>query len=521
MRQLVVLCSFLAPVALARAQPADAPAAPVEDEGDPPEADAEEAPLRFDLNAEYRFRAQLNRDYRLPGEGDVPGRLGQGVHGLQWLRLTGRMFVEERFELVGQMDLFDGVLLGDAAEAIEADGGVRDDRDPLGRDAFDPRWLYVDGETPFARLRAGLVPSHWGLGLLANDGTHERPFREYRFGNRNVRFELDAPLGPEHLPLRAMVALDLVYSDPFAELRDGQRALQAVTALSWDGGEHRCAGIYYVFRRQREDAPDEALESDDFRVHQLDVFFDVGTEDPSGARVYLAAEGVMTWGRTAYANEGGIPDGRFVRTPADVRQGLFAAQIGREGERAHAVFEMGWASGGDPRDPNVEGRGGMHPDHVVGLILFPELLAFGTARAASLPQAQALGRLAPPGTRYAASRGGVTGATYLFPHATVPLAEWLELRLGWVWARATSDLVDPHRQRARGGDRNFQGGSPLPRDLGWEADAALRARWQRDRYELTGGIEGGVAVPGRAFDDGAGARLPPVGLVRFRAGARF
>ena len=98
------------------------------------------------------------------------------------------------------------------------------------------------------------------------------------------------------------------------------------------------------------------------------------------------------------------------------------------------------------------------------------------------------------------------------------------MRLGGVLAFASADVVDPYAQRLESRSVNFRGGDPSQRDFGFEVDASVLLHGTLSAetgVELNGGIEGGLLVPGRAFDDAMGARMGEVGLVRARLGLRY
>jgi hypothetical protein len=166
----------------------------------------------------------------------------------------------------------------------------------------------------------------------------------------------------------------------------------------------------------------------------------------------------------------------------------------------------------------------MDPDHRVGLVLFPEVLAMMSARAAFLAEDPTLGGRPPRGSALIPTNGGVSGAFYFFPHLAWRPLEWMEVRLGGVLAFASADVVDPYAQRLESRTVNVRGGDPTQRDLGVEVDAAVRmhgALSAETGVELEGGLEGGVLFPGRAFDDAMGVRMGEVGLVRARVGLRY
>ena len=84
---------------------------------------------------------------------------------------------------------------------------------------------------------------------------------------------------------------------------------------------------------------------------------------------------------------------------------------------------------------------------------------------------------------------------------------------------ATSDVVDPYAQQALSESQNFRGGDPRQRELGFEIDASILLHGDlTDDLVLSGGVEGGLYLPGAALNDAAGDGLGPIGLVRARLG---
>lgn len=473
----------------------------------------------FALSGEYRFRFHAMSDIALQTQerSGYPDQLGQNVFGTQWLRLTPRIS-GRGVELVGQIDLFDGLVFGDRTRGVDTAELARDEHDAFRAGGVDPRWLYVSWRSPVGLVRAGLQPSHWGLGLLANDGDHEQPFGDYRYGNRNIRVLFATrPFGAD-VPFNVILAGDLVYADPIARLRDDQRAWQAVMAALY-GDEDRGVGAYVVYRHQTSDArgggPIPAQIEERLKVWIVDLFARWDFAEPSGGKLFAGFEGAYFHGTANVARTTENPN-------QDVRQGVFALQVGREGETVDAVLEGGWSSGDANPDDDVQRRATMHPDHRIGLILFPELLAWSTARAANLARSDDLVGRPSPGSDLLPTDGGVSGAAYLFNHYTVRPVDWLDVRAGWVWGRATTDVVDPYRARAESRQVGWRGGDRRSRDLGIEVDASVVAHLSLPReLDLELGLEGGVAVPGRAFDDADGGRMNTIGLLRLRAGLAF
>ena len=461
------------------------------------------------LHGAWQLRLEAMSRLPLASGGGTAPSLGQRLWSSGWLRLTGTVALRPAFRLVGQLDVFDGLYFGDTTRDVSAARWARDEEgDGFGGEGIEPRWLYAEWQSSIGRFRAGLQPSHWGLGLLANDGDHPPPFGDYHFGTRHIRLRYDARPGGDGSPLHIDVAGDLVYEDPLAELVENDHALQAVLALYYER-EALTAGAYLVYRAQRS-ARVGTTDDGSLDVWIADLYARWRHPEPSGGHVELAVEGFLLGG-----------DSTLGAVRRDVLQGAVAGRMGRYGETLDVVLEIGFAAGDDDVSDGTQRRALMHPDHRVGLLLFPEVLAWSTARSATLAANDTLGRPAPGSEGYP-TEGGVAGASYVFQYAVVRPLSWLELRLGWVWGRATADLVDPYRQAAEGARVGVRGGDARSRDLGFEVDGAALVRFQiTGPVAFVGGIEGAVLAPGRAFDDADGDRLGALGLGRLRLGLTF
>lgn len=472
---------------------------------------------RVGIHGEYRLRFHVMNDLPLHTEERTgfPDRLGQNYWATQWLRLTGELRFGDAFRIVGQIDVADGVVFGEDTQGVTAAEIAREDSSAFARSGFDPRWLYLDWTTPAGVVRAGLQPSHWGLGLLANDGTKEPPFGDYRYGNSNLRLLFATRPFGQGVPFTLALAGDLVYQDPLAELSDGERALQGVIAAFAGDPEDDVIGAYFVRRSQQHDAGESSTQSETLDVWVLDLFAKATFTEPSGGEMVLAFEGVHIRGDTTFTRT-------VDRERDDVRQWLWAAQAGRRTDVFDAFLEAGFTSGDSNTEDGVQRRATMHPDHRIGLILFPEVIAWNTARAATLAGADALVGRPSPGSDLLPTNGGVSGATYLFNWYTVRPTKWLDLKAGWIWARATSDIVDPYRQRSQSRSVSYLGGDSGNRDLGLELDASVMFHFDlKNDIRVQIGLEGGVFFPGHAFDDATGNGMDTLGLGRIRAAFMF
>jgi hypothetical protein len=503
--------------------------------------------LRIAVPGEWQVRGVALSEIPLattPGT-TAPASLGQRSYFEQWFRFRPEMSVGGRFRVIAQFDVARGILFGESTRMVELS------RDPRGTlltpfpyGAFDLRWLYVDWALPFGVLRAGQQGSYWGLGIVANDGNHPQVFGDYRMGDIVERLAFATrPLGANSDFVLA-VAGDLVYRDRLARLFEyevpidhgegvtmfpsrvlgADRALQGVLSVFYQ--DHACTsecerkrvGVYAVYRDQvNRVGLDFGRAGDYLRVLVGDIFARWELPTPDGrARVFAALEMAGIYGGTTLARN-------VVNQRQDVIQFGCAFQLGLERpDRYIVTLEGGYASGDSNPVDGAQRRFTFNPDHRVGLILFPELIAWQTARSASIAVDERIVGRPTPGAELLPSSGGVTNAAYLYPTAVVNLTRSLDVRAGMVLGVASTDFVDPTQFQLYGRARNFRGGDARARDLGVEFDLGLMGRAPLGGgITLTGGAQGGVLFPGHAFDDENGRSLPTLWLAQARGGLLF
>lgn len=502
-----------APTATAATTSDAQPAQPPPAQPPPAQPAPEEAPSRgvqVHLGGEYRlrFNAMSTIPLRPMPRSDAAqtGSLGRNLWGEQWLRLRGDITVNRDLRFVGQMDVLNGIAFGDLAQGV-APQALRIDE--YGYPGLRFRFLYMDWETPIGLLRVGQMGFSWGLGMVANDGDTPTVFGDYRYGDIVRRVMLATrPLG-RHRPLVVAVGGDWVVSDLLADYagRD-ELAFQGILAAYWGEGENR-VGAYGVYRWQ------ENRLADTLSAFFVDVYARWGFRDRRGGWLFAAVEAAYAGGSTTYTRTTEQPE-------HSLRQLMAVLQVGRKSPTWDVVLESGYASGDSNGEDAIQQRATIDPDHRVGLILFPEVLAANSARAAYLAQAPELSARPARGSELLPTNGGVSGASYLFPYAIIRPLRWLELRVGGVVAFSTSDVVDPYAQRALGRSVNWRGGNAGNRDLGFELDGAVLVHHEVARHlVLSGGVEGGVFLPGGAFEDQNGQSMDPIGLLRLRLGLRY
>lgn len=499
---------------------------------DPPTPSEER--MSFSMHGEYQMRVKAFTDLLLqPPLGVAPGTgrdLGSNYYLHHWLRVRPLFQYKKKLKLVGEMDIPFGMFAGQSPEIVEE---ARDSY--VERRGYDvhPRKLYLEYLTPIGLVRAGHQASHWGMGLLANDGDHPSLFGDYRRGAIVERILFATrPLGAEH-PFAIALAADFVFEDNTADVIDeGDRAMQAVLAIRWDT-PRADIGIYGVYRHHERDRQ---------ATGELTPFTEVlnaGVVDLAGGfRVAAPVPDTFVFGEIEAAVIGGKTT--FVRNVNLTAAGdtetvlsfggaarLGAVRVARadDGKRWGVVavsVEAGYASGdADPYDGTTR-RFTIDQNHNVGLVLFDHVLAWKTARAATIAGDPNITARPAPGVQFLPSEGGIFGASYLNPTLVVRPRHWFDLKTGVVIAQTTADLVDPFHAGALGNYANYDGGDETAHDLGIEIDFGAEGRIPiAQAIVINLGAEGGVLFPGGAFDDSDSNPLPKQYLLNGKLGVNY
>lgn len=514
---------------------------------------AEPGTLRLQLHGAYQARYQHVSSYPLtPTTSAVRGNpaligdsIGQNNFLTHWLRITPKFQIEEKIELIAQMDILTGLVIGDLAHDTREDATPRDAYN--GFSNVQPRWLYADIRTPIGLLRVGQQPNHWAMGIVANDGNHRPLFGDYRYGDIVERVLFATKPGGEQSPIVVAAGADLVFRDPYASLARGDNAIQAVLASFYEKGLNR-TGVYAAYRSQntiRSNTLRSFRYADELDVFVLDAATHLATPLPGHPDIELIAEAeaatiygstnivrtpqsALTGEKNRIVSYGGAARIALVGMRADVKTDAKGKRYRPDKDdlfgRWVAQLEMGYASGdADPFD-DTERRFTFNPNHRVGLLLFDEVMRFQTARAATAATDPLLSNAnrPPAGVNALPSNGGVFGATYLNPTFVYRPRSWLDFKGGMVLAQTTADMVDPYRLVRDGAYVNYQGGSPARHDLGVELDGGTEARIPLSQAMLLAiGAQAGVLFPGGAFEDQARARIGTPWLAIGRLGLEF
>ncbi len=132
--------------------------------------------LQFDLEGYYRIRGHMFKDlFTVPLSGPQSGRPNQtGKYLTQRLRLQPVVNYEKLAKFTMQADLLDDVVWGDNAmlSTTSLFAGQPSKTDLEGKETADikVKRAWMEFFIPALKINAGRQPSHWGMGLLANNG---------------------------------------------------------------------------------------------------------------------------------------------------------------------------------------------------------------------------------------------------------------------------------------------------------------------------------------------------------------
>jgi hypothetical protein len=422
-------------------------------------------------------------------------------------------------QLTVELEALNGYVAGDATALGTS---VDDHPFPVARDGRGdlvrvlPRQAYVAWTTRVGRVTAGAQSFGWGTGMLANDGAGDEPFGDAWTGNVVARLAFATRPMPA---LAVFAAGDYVLRDDNANVYDGDRAVAAVIGARATAGPY-AAGVLASVRHQRDrDEPYRPGAAALTTAYVVDAWGRLGLDPAAGQHVALEAEGALVLGHSTRPwSDATVPGG------ADLRQlgGVARVRWDHDAARLTATLEGGYASGDDdPLDATAR-TFTMHTDHNVGLVLFDQALPLVSARGVDRASDPMLVGAPTPGLRFAINPGAVQNAIYGAAVAKLRPAPPLDLRLGYVYAVPAADLVDPYETALHGGFATSAGGRMRWRGAyGHELDARAAYDVHLPRaLVLRTGLEGGVLVPGAAFDgvpgihpDGGPARALWLGRV--------
>jgi hypothetical protein len=396
-------------------------------------------------------------------------------------------------------------------------GGIEAD-DTLGLDLPDSG----DAETVLRRaslqldlgfymhITAGFTMSHFGLGLIANDGAHgwepgSAQFSDPRGGDRVVRGLM--AFGPfTDGGLLIAIGGDQVQDDD--ALRPGDEAQQLVATVVYGYGRAAWIGAYGVIREQTAE-DDTAL---DVRAVDLAGAYQIDLGD--GAVWEISGEAAFIWGETGLSPTVDFPIHDVLQLGVALRSSIDFGDAG-------AVLDFLYASGDDNFDDDRLTGFKADNNYPSGLLLHRYVVAAQTSRAPITASNLELVGVPSEDLDRIPTQGAVTNTVSFFPRGWWRPVDYLEIYGGPLLAFSQTDLADPFNSRLAGGDpRNALGGDPGGY-LGTELDFGVRYRRLMEGTELTIGLEGAILLPGEALATPEGGTMDSIAGGRATLDYRF
>ena len=426
----------------------------------------------FTASGDYRLNFSLLDDFAVDNELQSTA-YGPTTHGqTQYLdqRLRVRFDLQAaRVKFSTEWDLLTGQLAGDVWNLGGLDRRRRDIHGAIDPSGFVPRrasallrWKDVDVEM-------GLVTSHWGLGMIANDGAHDPMFGRTDLADRVLRLRMTArPLhwranpGPDANKFMVTGAIDIVFDDDLATLADGQVAMQAVgSVVHYDPGV-ATHGVYAVYRNQRE--PSDTGETS---VVVIDGYWDRTLALGESTSLRLAGEAAGVIGRTSRTLNYNERDALAVRSFGIT--GL--ASLGLWDKKLQIHGRVAFASGDEDGDDGQSTSFNFDRNFGTGSVLFDQMLGSINLASHALITDPEISGVPPRGIDALANEGAAGSVFLLQPVLQGTPLPFLDFKGGVLLAIATADHRQPfYSSRAGGTPQNHHNEPTDGRMLGTEVN---------------------------------------------------
>ena len=355
---------------------------------------------------------------------------------------------------------------------------------------------------PFLHIQGGYTVSHWGLGLLANDGAHgwtpgSAYFGDPRGGDQVMRLSLRT--GPWNDTL-FVASYDEVLDDDI--MLSGDRANQMIAAVLWGFKKKKQIGFYVVRREQTTPFNDGVRADKKTKVTAFDLYWKWNWKIAHKTRLEWQTEMVWIQGTTDLA-----PSPEHLQN--EVLQAAVASRLSLDySSKMGSVIDFMYASGDQNFDDGAQNAFKADPNYEMGLLLFKQVLAAQTARAPITASDPELVGYPNEDLDRFPTRKSISNTYLVFPRLWRRLTSGVEVYGGPLLAWGNVPLSDPRQTRLNGGfPANLLGGTHQSQFLGVEAALGLRSTLNLNGAEVMFGAEGAAFFPGGAWDGVSGSSL--------------
>ena len=327
-------------------------------------------------------------------------------------------------------------------------------------------------------VQSGITTSHWGLGLIANDGNHEQLFSRTDYGDRVFR---TAAITKPMDKLVVMVGGDWVLEDDIGGYTDGHMAYQGLASAQYFANKDNAVGFLSVYRKQTKMDTEKSLEG-----MILDVYAK-GLQSVGNLELYGAVEGVYLHGEHGQISNRMNPDGLAVRSYGTV------AQLEVRHQKATVGLHAGFASGDANPSDDVYSTFSIDRDYNAGSMIFDLHQAATEVATYNLITDPEHAGNPPDGVEFAVTEGAIRQAMYLQPTFTYKgFTDWMDVAVGSVLAWQTVPVSSPFISYRNGGVAvNHLGEATEGYQLGVELNWAVMINHQYDS-----GLKNGLSIEG-------------------------
>ena len=343
---------------------------------------------------------------------------------------------------------------------------------------FNLRAAQVKRKFGSVGVQTGITTSHWGLGIIANDGNHEQLFSRVDYGDRVFR---TAAITKPMDKVVVMVGGDWVLEDDIGGYTDGHMAYQGLASAQYIASKDNAVGFLSVYRHQTKMDTDKSLEG-----MILDVYAK-GVQPMGGVDLYGAVEGVYLHGDHGQISNRMNPDGLAVRSYGAV------TQLEVRHPNATIGFNAGFASGDANSSDDVYSTFSFDRDYNAGSMIFDLHQAATEVATYNLITDPEHAGNPPDGVEFAVTEGAIRQAMYLQPTVTYKgFADWMDVAVGSVMAWQTVPVSSPFISARNGGAAvNHLGEATTGYELGVELNWAVMVN-----KELDSGLKNGLSIEG-------------------------
>ena len=352
----------------------------------------------------------------------------------------------------------------------------------------------------------GYTTSDWGLGFVANNGDHHWSSKSAQFTHSkggDITNRILFATGP-HTDQNILVSLFLDNPQDDDVLLSGDEAFQAGGAIMFGsklnslGLSGYKTGLYGIHRWINHPGNKTT------QATVLDIFG--GLLFSMGEKLHLSVEfeGVLIFGETDLAPSTDFPVHDLLNGGGVFRVSLDADFVG-------CVFDFVYASGDANNYDQSQNAFKSDPNFNMGFLLFDQVLASQTGVTPTTASDPDLVGIPSDDLDRIPTRGSITNTLSAYPRLWFKPLKMLEIYGGVLFALADRPYHDAANSRLEGDLRNSLNG-PTGNYYGTEIDLGIRFWIPIYGVTLELGVEGGVFLPGNAFDTPTGSMESVYGL---------